>query len=83
MQQEYNTAVECFKIGQNPSTPTQSYKKNQGNDFVYGRKPSQSKKSFQSASEMTDECISSLMLGAVKASAPINRWWLLKQPLLL
>ena len=72
MQQEYNTAVECFKTGQNPSTPTQSYKKNQGNDFVYGLKPSQSKKSFQSASEMTDECISSLMLGAVKASAPMK-----------
>lgn len=45
---------------------------NQGNDFVYELKPSQSKKSFQSASEMTDDCISSLMLGAVKASAPMK-----------
>ncbi|MFP7732355.1 spore coat protein [Priestia aryabhattai] len=72
MQQEYNTTVECFKTGQDPSTPTQSYKMNQGNDFVYGLKPSQPKKPFQSASEMTDECISSLMLGAVKASAPMK-----------
>ncbi|MBZ6488471.1 spore coat protein (plasmid) [Priestia aryabhattai] len=72
IQQEYNTTVECFKTGRDPSTPTQSYKMKQGNDFVYGLKPSQPKKPLQSASEMTDECISSLMLGAVKASAPMK-----------
>jgi spore coat protein CotF len=72
IQQEYNTTVECFKTGQDPSTPTQSYKMKQGNDFVYGLKPSQPKKPLQSASEMTDECISSLMLGAIKASAPMK-----------
>ncbi|WP_129709754.1 spore coat protein [Priestia megaterium] len=72
IQQEYNTTLECFKTGQDPSTPTQSYKMKQGNDFVYGLKPSQPKKPLQSASEITDECISSLMLGAVKASAPMK-----------
>lgn len=65
IQQEYNTTVECFKTGQDPSTPTQSYKMQQGNDFVYGMKPSQPKKPLQSVSEITDECISGHMLGAV------------------
>ncbi len=44
MQQEYNTTVDCFMSGQDPSIPTQSYKMTQGNDFVYGLKPSQPKK---------------------------------------
>jgi len=72
IQQEYNTTVECFKTGQDPSTPTQSYKMQQGNDFVYGMKPSQPKKPLQSVSEITDECISGHMLGAVKSSASMK-----------
>jgi spore coat protein CotF len=66
---EYNTTVECFQSGQDPSKPTQSYKMQQENDFVYGMKPSQPKKPLQSATELTDECISGLILGAVKACA--------------
>ncbi|MFS0907562.1 spore coat protein [Priestia aryabhattai] len=72
IQQEYNTTVECFKTGQDPSTPTQSYKMQQGNDFVYGMKPSQPKKPLQSVSEITDECISGHMLGAVKSAASMK-----------
>jgi spore coat protein CotF len=72
IQQEYNTTVECFKTGQDPSTPTQSYRMKQGNDFVYGLKPSQPKKPLQSASEITDEWISGHMLGAVKSSASMK-----------
>jgi spore coat protein CotF len=41
----------------------------QENDFVYGLKPTQPKKPIQSATELTDECISGLMLGAAKACA--------------
>ena len=72
IQQEYNTTVECFKTGQDPSTPTQSYKMQQGNDFVYGMKPSQPKKPLQAVSEITDEWISGHMLGAVKSSASMK-----------
>ncbi|MFC3886185.1 spore coat protein [Bacillus songklensis] len=69
MQQEYNTTVECFKTGQDPTVPTQSYKMQQENDFVYGLKPSQPRKPALSPSEITDACISNCMLGTVKANA--------------
>ena len=69
IQTAYNTLVECFKSGQYPSVPTQSYKMTQGNDFIYGMKPSQPSKPIQAVSELTDECISGLMLGMLKASS--------------
>ncbi|QED47830.1 spore coat protein [Cytobacillus dafuensis] len=69
IQSEYNTTVDCFKSGQDPSVPTQSYKMTQDNDFVYGMQPSQPKKPLQSTSEITDECISGLMLGSIKGAA--------------
>lgn len=72
MQQEYNTTVDCFKTGQDPAVPTQSYKMQQGNDFIYGLQPSQPKKPLQSVSEITDECISGAMLGAVKSCASMK-----------
>lgn len=72
IQDEYNTTVECFKSGQDPSKPTQSYKMKQGNDFVYGLKPSQPKKPLQSVNEITDECVSSCMLGSVKSCATMK-----------
>ena len=49
---EYNITVECFKTGRDPSHPTGSYEMKQGNDFVYGMKPSQPKKPMQSESEI-------------------------------
>ncbi|MGC5774446.1 spore coat protein [Paenibacillus pabuli] len=69
MTDEYNITLECFKTGQDPSKPTQSYKMNQGNDFTYGMKPSQPKKPMQSASEICDQTISLGMLNAVKSGA--------------
>jgi spore coat protein CotF len=72
MQDEYNITVECFKTGQDPSKPTQSYKMTQGNDFVYGLTPSQPKKPAQSVSELTDACISGIMLGCVKSGASMK-----------
>ncbi len=69
MQDEYNTTVECFTTGQDPSRPTQSYKMKQDNDFVYGMKPSQPKKPWQSPMEISDEFISSCMLASCKTGA--------------
>jgi len=72
MTEEYNITLECFKSGQDPSQPTKSYKMKQGNDFIYGVKPSQPKKPMQSAAELTDECISLSMLNAVKSGATMK-----------
>jgi spore coat protein CotF len=69
MQDEYNITVECFQTGMDPSKPTQSYKMTQGNDFVYGLKPTQPKKPLQALNEITDACVSTLMLTSVKAGA--------------
>lgn len=72
MADEYNITLECFKSGQDPSKPTQSYKMKQGNDFTYGMKPSQPKKPMQSTAEINDEFISQCMLNAVKAGATVK-----------
>ncbi len=68
-QDEYNITLECFQTGKDPSKPTQSYKMQQGNDFVYGLTPSQPKKPMQSLSEISDEFISGAMLAACKSGA--------------
>lgn len=72
IQEEYNSTVECFKTGQDPSIPTQTYKMNQNNNFIYGLTPTPPKKPLQSIPEITDECISGLMLGAVKSAASLK-----------
>ena len=58
MSEEYNITLECFRTGQDPSKPTQSYKMSQDNDFTYGMKPSQPKKPMLSATEICDQSIS-------------------------
>ena len=65
--QTYNTIVESFKTGQDPTVPTQQYKMNQNNDVMYGLKPGQPKKPMQSLNEITDEGISGFMLGQTKS----------------
>ena len=72
MQQEYNTTMECFKSGQDPSMPTQSYKMKQNNDFIYGLKPIQPKKPIQSTAEMNDEIVSGCLLGSHKSGASMK-----------
>lgn len=72
MQDEYNITLECFKSGQKPSHPTQTYMMKQDNDFIYGLQPSQPKKPAQSVSELTDACVSSMMLGCMKSSAAMK-----------
>ena len=66
---EYNITVEAFKTGRDPSHPTGTYKMKEGNDFIYGMKPSQPKKPIQSESEISDEIISGFLLGSAKTSA--------------
>jgi spore coat protein CotF len=66
---QYNILVECFSTGKDPSHPTSQYKMQQNNNVIYGLKPSQPKKPVMSTSEITDECISSLLLGCVKSAA--------------
>ncbi|OME92069.1 MULTISPECIES: spore coat protein [Paenibacillus] len=72
MADEYNITLECFKSGQDPSKPTQSYKMKQGNDFIYGMKPGQPKKPMQSTAEINDETIALSMLNAVKSGATMK-----------
>lgn len=66
---EYNITLECFKSGKDPSKPTQSYQMKQGNDFIYGLKPSQPKKPIQSENELNDASISGFMLSSLKSMA--------------
>ncbi|GIO45121.1 spore coat protein [Paenibacillus apis] len=72
MATEYNTTLECFKTGQDPAIPTQSYSMKQGNDFTYGMKPSQPQKPMQSVAEINDGMIALSMLNAVKSGAMIK-----------
>ncbi|MCT2536436.1 spore coat protein [Aquibacillus koreensis] len=68
MTQMYNTVVESFSTGQDPTVPTQQYKMQQSNEVTYGLKAGQPKKPKQSVSELTDECYSSFMLSQTKAA---------------
>ncbi|SDC16802.1 Spore coat protein CotF [Terribacillus halophilus] len=72
LKQTYNTMVESFKTGQDPTVPTTSYSMQQGNDVVYGIKPAQPKKPITSVNEVTDECVSTYMLSQVKGLASMS-----------
>nr|WP_058950336.1 spore coat protein [Oceanobacillus picturae] len=65
--QLYNTMVECFKTGQDPSVPTQQYHMQQENEVVYGLKPGQPKKPNSSVSQLSDQGLSAYMLGNTKS----------------
>ncbi|MCG3417642.1 spore coat protein [Oceanobacillus sp. GSFE11] len=65
--QLYNTMVECFKTGQDPSVPTQQYHMQQENEVVYGLKPGQPKKPNSSVSQLSDQGLSAYMLGNIKS----------------
>ncbi len=66
---EYNSLVECFQTGKDPSTTTTSYKMQTDNDSKYGLNPSQPKKPIQTANEITDELITGFLLGSAKTAA--------------
>jgi len=65
----YNTIVESFNTGHDPSVPTGRYQMQTGNNFKYGMTPGQPKKPMQNASELNDEAISGFLLGAQKGAA--------------
>ncbi|WP_342433989.1 spore coat protein [Neobacillus sp. FSL H8-0543] len=65
--QMYNTVVESFQTGQDPTIPTQQYKMNQNNNVLYGMKPGQPKKPNQSINELSDQGLSAYMLGNTKS----------------
>jgi len=64
--QMYNTIVDTLTSGRDPAVPTQRYQMSQSNEVIYGMQPSSPKAPFQSVNEITDECISSYMLGILK-----------------
>lgn len=67
--QLYNTVVESFNTGSDPSVPTQNYMMEQNNNVMYGISPSAPKTPAQSINEINDQCISSFMMGSLKAAA--------------
>lgn len=69
MTQLYNTIIDTLKSGKDPAVPTQTYHMQQPNDVIYGMKQSPPKSPVQTANEITDECVSSFMLGGLKAIA--------------
>ncbi|RFU67349.1 spore coat protein [Peribacillus saganii] len=72
MQMEYNTTIDCFRTGQDPTVPTKRYNMTQDNDFIYGLKPSQPSKPIQSVNEMTDENVSGCLLASQKSNAAMK-----------
>ncbi|WP_096440646.1 spore coat protein [Alteribacter populi] len=69
MTELYNTVVESYQTGQKPSQSTKVYNMTQSNDVMYGLQPSQPAKPIQSINELSDDHISSFMLGQVKGLA--------------
>lgn len=67
--QLYNTIVDTLKTGKDPAVPTQTYNMQENNDVLYGMQPSAPKSPSQSVNEINDECVSSFMLGNLKAIA--------------
>ena len=65
--QMYNTIIDTMKTGRDPAVPTQTYQMEQSNDVVYGVQPSTPKSPKMSVNEINDECVSSFMLGHLKA----------------
>lgn len=69
--QMYNTIVESFQTGQDPTVPTQQYKMTQNNDVLYGMNPGQPKKPNQSINDISDQGLSAYMLGNTKSLASL------------
>ena len=69
IQNEYNITVDCFKSGQDPAQPTQTYNMTQNNDFIYGLAPSAPKKPIQSEMEMSEELVAGCLLSYAKNNA--------------
>ncbi|GAA5416841.1 hypothetical protein Pryu01_01880 [Paraliobacillus ryukyuensis] len=69
--QMYNTIVESFSTGQDPTVPTQEYQMTQSNEIVYGVTVGQPKKPNQSTNQLSDQGLSAYMLGHTKSLASL------------
>lgn len=69
MLSQYNIMVECFRTGSKPSQVTSVYMMRQNNNVGFGLRPAQPKKPVHHLSELTDQCISGMMLGLMKANS--------------
>lgn len=69
--QMYNTIVQSFSSGQDPTQNTQQYKMQQSNEVIYGMKAGQPKKPNQSINDLSDNGISAYMLGQTKTLATL------------
>ncbi len=67
----YNTIVQSFQTGQDPMVPTGQYTMQQSNTVVYGIKAGPPKKPNQSVNELSDEGLSTYMLGHTKSLASL------------
>lgn len=65
--QMYNTIVESFQTGQDPTVPTQQYKMTQNNNVIYGLQPGQPKKPNPSIHNISDQGLSAYMLSHTKS----------------
>ncbi|WP_409305816.1 spore coat protein [Peribacillus sp. SCS-155] len=72
MQEEYNITLDCLKSGQDPYKPTQSYKMKESNDVIYGLKDTEPVTPIQSQSDISDQTVSSCILGSLKAGAAMK-----------
>lgn len=68
--QIYNSLIDTMKSGQDPAVKTQTYLMEESDTkTTFGMQPSSPKAPIQSVSELNDECISSAILGHIKAIA--------------
>lgn len=65
--QMYNTIVHTLTSGQVPNVKTQVYEMVEGHDSTYGMSQTAPKSPIQTPNELNDECISSAILGHLKA----------------
>ncbi|RPJ95759.1 spore coat protein [Rummeliibacillus sp. TYF005] len=69
---DYNTLVEAFQTGKDPSQPTGHYEMTENNKFTFGVQPGQPKKPITQANEINDEIISGFILSWHKGLATLK-----------
>lgn len=68
--QIYNSIVQAFQTGQEPTVKVQTYNFSQSsNNTIYGMQPSQPKTPAQSVNEINDACVAGFMMGLLKSNA--------------
>lgn len=68
--QIYNTLIDTMKSGKDPAVKTETYlMEQQHTKTTFGMQPATPKTPIQSTNELNDECISSAVLGHIKAIA--------------